>query len=553
MDTVLNVKSQTIRNTSYWIGCILIIIIGIIAIFSNVLFFFIFGDEGYQALCARNPLSSPIAAGTFYIGHVFTQLFGDSLISLRFLSKICYIFTIGISCLYFNSKTDNPLVSSIIFLILGVCSTISGFYIFNWDTMAYPFEAIGLILLLNYNKKPKYSNIIFCGIACGLMSYVRFPLIITSILYLATIIYAHRNSANRISTIIKHCIVGILSCVFILLLCAKITYGSLSSYFGSFISENFINGHGMDNIGGILWKANYLIPYIFISGVPTIFSFILANFYRKISVHKTSFIIISLIFTTFSYWMIVRLSVVIGWGYDNTIYGLPFPFFYLPFLLIFYYKYFRSHQFPHSLIFNILIIFLFYLAEGFGSDTPYERLNISFAFPILLATIYSSIDQSIKESIFRWLYISAVSLTIICFLKVKFIYKYSEKLDNNPEHLEYLSFASNETDIWKNLMTDIKMIDDSGFKREDILFWGTEKYSPTYVFQKHPKANIQHFHMKDGDITKVINTSPKFIFMMNTNGYIHNKSIDLLLNNYDFSIVRTTPYYILLESNHTAK
>ena len=54
-------------------------------------------DEAYQALNCRFYGDSPMAMLTFAIGHGWTSVFGDTLLSLRLLARLCYLVAGGLS------------------------------------------------------------------------------------------------------------------------------------------------------------------------------------------------------------------------------------------------------------------------------------------------------------------------------------------------------------------------------------------------------------------------------------------------------------------------
>lgn len=79
-------------------------------------------DEAYQALSVRNYSDAPIGMLAFYIGNLWTRLAGDGLYQLRLLMVICYQISIAASCLFLYRKTGQPLLSSLLFLMLCVAA-----------------------------------------------------------------------------------------------------------------------------------------------------------------------------------------------------------------------------------------------------------------------------------------------------------------------------------------------------------------------------------------------------------------------------------------------
>ncbi len=544
----IHLKSN--RYFLYIIFCSIIVVFGISLIFSNIFFYSFSCDECYQALSVRQYQDSPAAIGVFYIGHIFTSIFGDSIICLRTISKFAYLLAIGIPCIYLNRHTKNILLSSLVFLICAACATIGGFNIFNWDTIAYPFEAIGLIYIINYISSPKKSNILWCGILCGIMTIIRLPLFAATIICLVSIILCNKGNIHRI---ILHSVIGLFACIITILLCGSIISGSVTNYFLAFSEDNIINGHGIDNLHRNIWRFNHLMPYIFISGFGATFSFILAWIYSKLNFHSKIFFVLSVFCTIIIYWFIVRLA-AIQYGYDTTIFGMPYPFAFISILIIPAYNCFKCPQtISKKLKIELLIILMFYLLEGFGSDTPYERLNISFIFPITLSIIWSALQLNLKHVFKIWIYISSLTLPFICIAKVAFIAKYYTLPQYTPNHFEHLLFPIAEIDIWKNLHQDVEMIKLDDPLLNNTIFWGYEKYTPTYCFMDKPKVSIQTFHMKDGDIDffKSLIHKPLYIILMsNGPSDLQRKTMNILINDENYRLFKKRDHYSILQYNN---
>lgn len=526
--------------------CYIIIIFATFLIFSNILFFFITGDECYQALSVRQYKDSPLAIGVFYIGHIFTNIFGDSIICLRIISKIAYILTICISCIYLYKRTNNLIISTLTFLICSTCSTIGGFNIFNWDTIAYPFEAVGLLFIIRYISTPSRSNIFWCGMMCGIMTIIRSPLLASTIICLITIILCNKGNYSKI---INHCIVGLSICIITIIACSIIISGSIVNYIDSFSEDNIINGHGINNLKNIIWKFNHLIPYIIISGFGVTFSFILAWIEPYCKFHKKFFYAASIVCILTTYWLIVRLG-AIHYGYDIIIFGMPYPFAFISLTFIPAYNFFINRKkMPSELKISLLATLMFYLLEGFGSDTPYERLNISYIFPITLGIIWTSLRHRHRSIFKTWIIFSSLTLPLICMFKVGFTFKYYTFPNLPPKHFEYLMFPKEEIELWQNLDSCVTMVKQFDKNLTKTVFWGLENYTPTYSYKEDPVISIQTFHMQDGDIDflKEFDSRPLFIFLMHTAPEVkYNKTKENLICKHNYISLKVYPQFSLL-------
>lgn len=232
-------------NKREFISAILIVI-AIIVSFIGLTSYSLLVDETYQALCCKNYLKSPLAMGIFYVGNKWMSLFGDTLISLRVLSRLCILLSIFLGGGYLLCKTKDLLLTSIACLLSAIFANLGDMSFYNWDVGAYPIASLGTLLLLSYIDKSSFLKLVILGLITGVMAVFRVPLI--GFLGIVAIVIALRNG---IASALKIYAIYTLFTLLGLLVCAWIMVGSIFDYVHSFNSDNIISGH----------TGNFLVQY----------------------------------------------------------------------------------------------------------------------------------------------------------------------------------------------------------------------------------------------------------------------------------------------------
>lgn len=73
------------------------------------------GDESYQALCVADYRNNPLGMLAFFIGHLWQNLWGDTVLSLRCLASLEMLMAVGIAGLYLWRRTGRALMSAAVF------------------------------------------------------------------------------------------------------------------------------------------------------------------------------------------------------------------------------------------------------------------------------------------------------------------------------------------------------------------------------------------------------------------------------------------------------
>ena len=224
-------------------------------------------DEAYQALSVRNYSDAPIGMLAFYIGNLWTRLAGDGLYQLRLLMVICYQISIAASCLFLYRKTGQPLLSSLLFLMLCVAARFVSLPLYGWDAGAYPFMTAFAIGLLWYMGRPGLRRIAAVGALSALMVLSRASTLAALPAILVLIIWGSRDERRRLVTVVKQSAVGLI--VFAAIGCGVIllmTGGDFSVYVRAWSPDNIINRHF--ETGYLIWRLQECSRNVFVAYYP---------------------------------------------------------------------------------------------------------------------------------------------------------------------------------------------------------------------------------------------------------------------------------------------
>lgn len=538
--------NKYVKNTA----CVFLIILGIYVVFNNILYCGFVGDENYQALCVKDYTNSPITMLLFFNAHVWTELFGFSILSLRIFCRICCIFSICLGCGYLWYKSKNFLVTATAFVISCLIYNLGCFGIYNWDTGAYPIEAIWAILIVAYIDHPSKILTIALGVTCGIMTMTRLPL---SVAIIPTIIILYLSS-RPLQTNLKHFwgkqLLFWISCVIIFLIFVILMTGSVHNYFLSFNQNNLISGHSLDQIHKYLWIFQNQFPFVFISWVPIIYCYVGAILWHKNATNKyikTAIFCIGIIL----FWSVLRVSARMD-DYDNPIFGIGLPLIIVPGIIIPFIanRYHTCINLSHNKSKNQLLTLLFFtLIIGMGSDAMFERWTSIFLFPMILGTIWGNITDKCMHVIKTWLTFTIILLTFIWTYKsiaATKSYVWSETtIESRGNIPSFPDFASVLSEIPQDI-ENLNMNDGA------YTFWGYYRYPLTLEFEKTPRYSIQTFHYSSMDIKNTIPDIAQLDYLFLT---FHKNATEiekdrLSLIHTGFSVCKTGTHYILMKNMH---
>ncbi|WP_303322594.1 hypothetical protein, partial [uncultured Duncaniella sp.] len=155
----------------------LIAILGLIVpLLTLHLGFYPWKDEEYQLMCIADYRSTPLAALTMYIGHLWSIIVGnDNIMSFRYLAYICNALSILLPCCYFYSKTHQSLAATVIFFILQLCMSLFGLFSYEWDTTTHLFLTVCCLIAVSYLDRPTVAKISLLAVFSSCAIFARIP------------------------------------------------------------------------------------------------------------------------------------------------------------------------------------------------------------------------------------------------------------------------------------------------------------------------------------------------------------------------------------------
>lgn len=445
-------------------------------------------DEGYQALNCLYYSDSPIAMLSFYMGHLAVSLFGNELIVLRLLTRLCYIVAIGLPLIYYYRRTGNAFMTLGTAAFLMVYLSYSFYFKFyGWDVGAYPFMSALLVCLMTYIDHPTRVKALIAGALCAALTLARIPAIVAIPVMLLTICLAWpRGERRRSLPDILWAVAAFAVASVALILLMK---GSISAYIDSWKPENIITGHdtGIDNLRRLMrWTCDDLeqfkrVPFFYF----TILSITaLALVYRRM-------------WGRTGWWFAIGLSVsflivmIFQWHGAVAIglYLLPLVLFAMIWVISHY-----AHGLGKRDALRVLLVIAFSLIAVVGSDRILQRFGFFYCIPLLMSIVYRY-----RQPIFSRVVALIMLFTIFprgvyeCY---NFVAGYRDG-QMIHEELPHHKLIYNSPEEWQSLSGEAPVVDQ--LRRDGIryAFFGNGHYVYEYIYNSENPAHLQWFHYYD--------------------------------------------------------
>ena len=439
-------------------------------------------DEFYQALCCRDYKNAPLASLSFYIGHIWTLIFGDNLFALRVLAFLVYESAIAIGIIYLYRRSKNILFCSALFFVLSLSINFR-LRTFDWDIITALFAMTTLLATLNYHKKPTIRNIICIGISVAAMALSRIPNIAVLPPLLFIIIYRQR----KLSKILIDCSIGLCSFIFTVIILILIMYGNISDYIYAWNPNNIISGH--TNLLVYFSRLSWTVPSCIAMSFPVILTIFFGYITARCMPHHKPIFIASLLLivaascTTFNYCPV-------------NIHTYTYSVFF--FVLFYGFLYNRTHQTRLLYDNSILCISaIFAIIPAIGSDIMALKLMAVPIIPIATAELYFHYrEKSFPKHVFSLFALSVV--IIFAILKSMSFKSKTETLPDYPE-LTYIRTSDSMVKFVNNLKTTCS-------DKYSIAYVGYDKYIYDYLLTNKTGYHLHLFHydMDANDIKKDI-------------------------------------------------
>lgn len=357
---------------------VLFVILGIVLPMLLVRFeVYRFIDESYQAYCCLEWRRAWPAMLTFFVGDKWMSLFGKSFIALRILMTVCYVSAAAIGSLYARKKGVPLLPSAAIFMIGAIGLVMSCLPIYGWDAGAYPATALCMLATFLYIDSPRRSKVILMGCCAGLLSLFRLPGAAVIGIMALSVIAAQWKNRTIVQTVTDLIIlIGCASAVF----CLGITLltGSVSAYFNAITTENTVRKHTLSDLPEMIIFSKELLFKQYRLMLPPLVVIILSVCFAK--AHRKNWFLL-LIAILALYYSVRGASLNLGdwaifWSHNGLL--IPCGVLMVLFTPLYYGLKGVKANLQNSL--PTIVLLLFVLLPGFGSDAVSERLGWGLCF-----------------------------------------------------------------------------------------------------------------------------------------------------------------------------
>lgn len=395
------------------IFAVICVIIGVLGMFMLENADTVWVDESYQAVCVRRYKEAPLGLLVFWIGHLWTQIFGFSFLSLRILASVEGCLSVLLTSCYLYHHTRNLRLSAIVFLLCCVLLRAGGFYIYNWDSGSYLFDSLALCILISSISKADAKRCLLLGASIALMTLGRMPSGILLIPAVLLVCLAHKK--RSVTNFLKPSFLILFSWLLTMTIMTWIILGNPINYINQFLSGNVITGHSpvtdIHRLFGRLAIITLEIPNTWFIGIVTI---ILSVIITGIKKRGNTMIVLCgwLLFCCFySYWY-SRSSHVISF-----ISGIDTPVGIGLLLTLPVYKLFNRKLKAGKLkILQLWGCAFLILSISFGSDGFSRRMITAFAIPIIMAILWGMGNYGLRRYLKSFLVTGALTFTSVLWI-----------------------------------------------------------------------------------------------------------------------------------------
>ena len=463
-------------------------------------------DESYQALCVRSYQTAPVAMLTFHLGALWQDVFGNGIFALRCLARLCVVAAIAIGALYYARRRKDVTGGCFLFMVCSLIASCAVLPLFNWDTGAYPFQALLLVTALETLRRPRWWICLALGGLCAVCTVARVPLAVT--LPLALLLVWWRLRKRGQSSIMPLSAAVVSGFVVVWLLLTSAMCGSPAAYIETFIPENFISGHGPSDWHRLLWLAWVGIPELPVAWLPLTAAVVVAlicvrwrhmsapfkGYFRAIC---GGWVIFTALFSAVWHEYISR----------GMVFAFDFPLFAGAILIIPLWHLFRDRSLP--IPWGTITVCLIAVAlTALGSDHWYERYVSMFALPPLLAATADRYPSVLRLSM-RYI-LSACAVAALTVFAVKFTNTYSSHRCDMSEFPLQQSIMGSAEDYssWRSARHCMEALGEIDAR---ILFLSCP-YGLSLSFTDTLPPYFNNFHFRDA-------TSPEDVPAEVTSGY----------------------------------
>lgn len=452
-------------------------------------------DEGYQYQSIRYWQHAPFAILTFWIGHVWTCLFGDTVLALRWLNCITLTFTVALGAFYFFRVTRRRLTAAFVFLLGMVAMQLSSFNFYGWDNGAFPFIVATCITLLSYWRAPTLWKIVLLGSLTAIMGLSRIPTLSALPLIAVVIFCRHRKCLRQA---MRDALLGL--CVFAVVFTLITTFlvGSPATYIRLFFNPDYIitNHSGYtfihNNYGTLVSYSTWLLPEY----APCIYAAIIAVYLKNIRRHRIIIGIILVTLLLLSARSAAKLMFMEREIIPGPLYGLATPLLYFTLLIPFGYS-LLERRVERFAVAPMWIVAGFIVVGALGSDMAYLRLNSPlYLFPLAATAIYPSLNRTSRRFTLRFWGLSFLTLGFAWYTYFSFQYRANQFNCTDIPELRGIRMEKVPLLRLARVKGAVDSVRTAGLSYEII--GNSNDYK--YLFHNPPSAALHHFHWAQDNI-----------------------------------------------------
>lgn len=467
-------------------------------------------DESYQALCVGSYAAQPAAPATFAAGHLWQHVFGHEALTLRYFGVLCVVVSLAVGALWFYMRRGNILQASALMLTASLTVSPAIFKIYNWDTGAYPAEALALVCALGLWLRPRIWKSALLGALCAWLMLCRIQLAVCLPLALWLACSAiPRQKARSATALFATFALTWLAASFLI-------FGTPAGYIDAVTSGGFISGHTPANWRYILYRGAVDALDLPLAWLPLAAAICCGIVWQRYTAPRG--------------WLRVFLAALLcGWiflasavtttFYDGIIFAADLPLFLavavLPWLLR------RPHR-PHAAIW---ICVTSVILTAFGSDAIAERYFSGYALAPLAAVVLPCLGHSGRRLL--WSVVAFAAFAGGCTTAMRYINMTrvnNHAMDSFP--LQH-GLKGNERDLmyWSSVTRQVESRD----ARRIRFVCRPYGLMLTYSEKGAGRDDFHKFHFFDGDL------SP-----------LRDESGALLYDTYIFTLARPEEYPAML-------
>jgi hypothetical protein len=472
------INNLTHRDLLLIISIIAATVLSVAILFCGIDFWNILDiDEFYMAINVRDYANSPLGILSFYEGHIFQSIFGESLINLRILTQINVLVSILLAVGFYWHRTRQILTTSLLLITCSLISRICFEMMFDWNTASFPFIVIGAIIMMRYLEDSTKKRAALLGVSIALMSMARMPLVVSlpGAMVFMYMRYGFKTALRDASIMTGTFIITIVCLYFIIL-------GSPSNWIKCWSPQNVITGHTSILL---IIKPFKSIPILTMQGLLPLLAIFFAQNIAKLKTRKgviiamvVSFIALTIInMTNIKHIMWFMLADRPLMGY----FGMAYLFI---FVIAFY-----ANRHCNKVQLSIAALLAFTFVAGIGSDIMFNRPIWILTLPMLL--VFSKIDD---KTVNIWLALTFSVSSIWFAYNFRNYWRNNTVCNNEFENISGLKQTVPHAEWLNTAINDIKV---NVADVNDMTVVGQGKYLVNYMLTNGSGYNNNFFHYID--------------------------------------------------------